>query len=103
MLAFLLFGMFLSILSTGLHSFRRLSPGLLRFGKATVMPLAMAMELRTLHFPVQSDYSQYSQLLRDKINEDKIVRWYVSSMNCSVATVEVVVEDSGVGKSRMSA
>lgn len=64
-------------------------------------PLGMAMEMKVLHFPVQSDYSQYSKLLRDTIDEDKIVRWYISKMNCSTATVEVVVEENGVGKSRL--
>lgn len=59
------------------------------------------MEMKMLHVPLQSDYSQYSNLLRDAVDGDKIVRWYISSMNCTTATIEVVVEENGVGKSRI--
>jgi len=62
--------------------------------------LRIAMELRTIQMPVQQDYSMYKTLMERSIDSSKIVRWYIAKIEEGTATLEVVVEEAGVGKSR---
>jgi len=57
------------------------------------------MDMVVVQVPVQQDFARYGELLREKIDDSKIVRWYVSSIRDNVATIEAVIEITGVGKS----
>lgn len=59
------------------------------------------MEMKTLQIPTQTDLSRYLKLLREVCDENKIIRWYISSVNSTLANIEVVVEENGIGKSRL--
>ena len=48
------------------------------------------MQIITL--PIQNDLSQYEKILKEKIPEDRIVRWYISKMNEKEAEIEVVFD-----------
>ncbi|KAJ1430939.1 hypothetical protein B484DRAFT_395700 [Ochromonadaceae sp. CCMP2298] len=55
------------------------------------------MDMVVVQVPVQQDFARYGELLREKIDDSKIVRWYVSSIRDNVATIEAVIEITGVG------
>ena len=62
--------------------------------------LNMAMDLKTMQMPVQQDVSMYKKLMEQSIDPSKIVRWYIASIDQGTATLEVVIEEDGVGKSK---
>lgn len=63
--------------------------------------LRMTMEMKTLLIPQQTDFLMYSQIVKETFGEDKLVRWYISSFVNGSAVVEAVVEEAGIGKSRV--
>ena len=58
-----------------------------------------AMDLKILELPVQEDYSMYKILMNRMYDENEIVRWYISSIQNEIVTLEIVVEHGGVGMS----
>jgi hypothetical protein len=82
-------------LNRALHS--RSKP--LRVGSLHSHSAPNNMDLVVVQVPVQQDFARYGELLREKIDDSKIVRWYVSSICDNVATIEAVIENAGVGMS----
>ena len=53
--------------------------------------LKMALELRTIQVPVQSDVQRYYSIVTETVKEPELLRWYIASIANATATIEMVV------------
>jgi len=61
--------------------------------RSNASPL-MALKLKEVTLPLQTDPSKYESLLHEKISKAKIVRWYIARVSKGKdAVIEVIVEE----------
>lgn len=54
----------------------------------------MALKLKEVALPLQSDPSQYETLLNEIVSKAKIIRWYIARVSDGTdAIIEVIVEE----------
>lgn len=49
--------------------------------------------------PRQEDSSKYEEILFQKIPKNTVIRWYAAKISESIAELEVIIEEKGVGNS----
>lgn len=60
--------------------------------RACLQPLQMALNLETIHIPVQLNPRDYVIHLKKVIPEEEIIRWYIARIEDGDAIIEVVRE-----------
>mmetsp|Transcript_31879 Transcript_31879/g.45883 ORF Transcript_31879/g.45883 Transcript_31879/m.45883 type:complete len:95 (-) Transcript_31879:445-729(-) len=53
----------------------------------------MALQLKIIEVPVQSNLLQYYSLLVENLGDENILRWYIAKIEDKKATIEVVYDD----------